>query len=147
MAASVNRRGVDPLDPAGHGVADAPDRIPVVRRAPAEPPAAAAGRPGAEADPAELQTGPTQRGPRYQRHQLTPCPPSATYTGAVAMPYRHAPAGGRSWKKSDTSPLWIVAVACPTSPRCSASRTGPRTRYGPSGRSAVAKKTRCRLPD
>src|SRR3954471_6347108 len=108
MAASVHRRCVDPIDPAGHGVADGRDRIPVVLLAPAETPASAADRPGAEADPAELQTGPTQRGSRYQRHQLTPCPPSATYTGAVAMPYRHAPAGGRSWKKSDNSPLWIV---------------------------------------
>src|SRR4051794_10225450 len=62
----VYRGGVDPVDAAPARMTDGGDRRRVVLRSPAEGPAAAAGRPGAEADPREQHAGGAER-PRRQR--------------------------------------------------------------------------------
>src|SRR5665213_1286918 len=62
MAEPVGGCGVDPVDPVLEGAVDRGDRLLVVLGAPAELPATAADRPGAEADPGDLESGAAKLG-------------------------------------------------------------------------------------
>ena len=73
VAVPVHRGGVDPADPARHGVANRRDRLGVVLRAPRESPAAAADRPGSEADGRDLGAASSESARRERcRHAEPP---------------------------------------------------------------------------